>query len=155
MGILEMKKKCCCFGHRYIYTEISSKIEEEIVDLIENKNVSIFYTGGMGDFDRAFCSAVRKIKHKYTWIKLNLVKPYFTKDLNVNKDFYQLNYDSIIIPEELMDVHYKSAIKWRNRWMVDNSNFLITYVYKNYGGAYEAVSYAKKKNKEVINLAQK
>ena len=39
--------------------------------------------------------------------------------------------------------------------MVDNSNFLIAYVYKNYGGAYEVVSYAKKKNKEVINLAQK
>lgn len=111
MGISEMEKKCCCFGHRYIYTDISSKIEQEIVALIEDKNVSIFYTGGMGDFDRAFCSVVRKVKHKYTWIKLNLVKPYFTKDLNVNKDFYQMNYDSIIIPEELIGVHYKSAIK--------------------------------------------
>lgn len=138
-----MYKKCCCFGHRFVYEDIESKIEKELIDLIENKNVLTFYTGGMGDFDNLFSSAVRKIKHGYVGIKLILVRPYFTNELNTNKEFYQLNYDSVIIPEELMGIHYKRAIGERNRWMVDNSDFLLAYVNKSFGGAYEAVSYAK------------
>lgn len=150
-----MGKKCCGFGHRYIYTDIKADIEEIIVDLIKNKNVDTFYTGGMGDFDDLFSYVVRKLKKQYTDIKLILVKPYFTNELNKNKDYYQANYDSVIIPDELIGAHYKSSIRLRNRWIVKNSDIIIFYVYRNFGGAYEALKYAKKQNKETIELVPK
>lgn len=148
-----MSRSCCCFGHRFVYEDISARLEKELVRLVETKDVITFYTGGMGDFDNLYSSAVRKIKREYPEIRLILVKPYFTSDLNTDKDFYSMNYDSVIIPEELMGVHYMSAIKQRNIWLADNSDFIVAYVNKDFGGAYEAVKYADKKQKEVINLA--
>lgn len=147
-----MKKKCCGFGHRNIYINIDSKIEKILIDLIENKFVDLFYKGGMGDFDKIFSTAVRKLKKKYVDIKLILVYPYFTNDINVNKEFYNTNYDSILIPEEFAGAHYKRAIKLRNKWMIDNSEFVISCVNRNFGGAYEAVKYAKKSKKKIFNI---
>lgn len=126
-----MSRSCCCFGHRFVYTDINARLEKELIKLVETKDVNIFYTGGMGEFDNLYSSAVRTLKHSYTDIKLILVKPYFTNDLNTDKDFYTASYDSVIIPEELIGVHYKGAIKQRNRWMVDNSDYLIAYIILN------------------------
>lgn len=62
-------------------------------------------------------------------------------------------YDEVIVPMELAGVHYKSAITKRNRWMVDASQVLIAFVYRDHGGAYSTLRYAQKKNLQVINLA--
>lgn len=145
-------KKCCAFGHRIIFENIRGKTESIVKDLIEKYGINLFYTGGMGEFDNMFSSVVRTIKKQYSNINLVLVKPYFTQDLNKNKIYYDTNYDSVIIPTQLADVYYKSAIKQRNQWIIDNSDIVITYVQKNYGGAYEAEKYAKKKDKKIIRL---
>lgn len=149
------KNACCAFGHRFVYENVGAKLEKVLIELVENRNMITFYTGGMGDFDSMYSSAVRKIKLKYSDVRLVLVKPYFTNDLNTDKDFYIMNYDSVIIPEELMGVHYKAAVKQRNRWMIDNSNYVITYVNKDFGGAYEAQRYAKSKDKKLINIEKR
>ena len=46
-----------------------------------------------------------------------------------------------------------AAIKARNRWMVDNSDLIICYIIRNYGGAADAVKYARHKEKRIINPA--
>lgn len=147
-----MGNRCCGFGHREIYQSISSNLQKLISDLICNKNVDIFYTGRIGDFDNLFSSAVRKEKKYYKDVKLILVKPYFSSELNKNKEFYESNYDSIIIPSKLMGAYYKSAIKLRNRWLVNNSDIVISCVYRNFGGAYTVVKYAERMNKEIVKL---
>ena len=50
--------------------------------------------------------------------------------------------------------NYKAAIQKRNRWLVDRADFLIAYLFRDFGGAYETVKYAKKQGKPVINLAE-
>lgn len=80
------------------------------------------------------------------------VKPYLTKELNDNKEFYYKTFDNIIIPEELTGTYYKSAIKKRNRWMIDNSDAVIIFTVLNSGGAFEAEKYAEKSNKKIIKL---
>jgi len=147
-----MERKCCCFGHRNLFYEVTDKLNLTIVKLIEEHNVTIFISGGMGDFDALFEKAVCKAKLKYPQIQLILVKPYFSNKLNTNKDFYEQIYDSIIIPEELANVHYKAAIKKRNKLIVDNCDFIISCIYRNFGGAYDAVKYAESKNKTIISL---
>jgi hypothetical protein len=59
-------------------------------------------------------------------------------------------YDDVIIPPELIGVHYKAAIKARNRWMIDNSDVILIYTVRNYGGACEAKRYAQHENKAII-----
>lgn len=147
-----MNNTCCFFGHRDIFDPISDLIYEKICDLIESRNFTTFIVGDYGDFDKICASMVRKAKQRYKNIKLILVRPYFSNELNTNKEYYENLYDDVIIPDELADVHYKSVIGKRNQWMIENSQYTIFYVKRQYGGAYNALKYAKKLNKEFINL---
>jgi uncharacterized phage-like protein YoqJ len=142
-------KACCGFGHRNVFENISSKLDNAVEEAIA-QGCEIFYTGAMGEFDSLFSFAVRSAKKTYQHIKLICVKPYFTNDINTNREYYASLYDDIIIPDELVDIHYKAAIKARNRWMIDNSDIVLIYTVRNYGGAYEAKQYAQHENKAII-----
>ena len=110
----------------------------------------MFYTGAMGEFDEIFSSAVRFLKKTYPEIKLVCVKPYLTKEINESGDYLYSLYDDIIIPTELADIHYKTVITKRNQWIIDKCDVVIGYTIRDYGGAYKAIDYAKKKGKEII-----
>ena len=144
-------KACCGFGHRNVFENISSKLDNAVEEAI-TQGCEIFYTGAMGDFDSLFSSAVRSAKKVYPYIKLIYVKPYFTNDINTDKDYYAALYDDIIIPDELAGIHPKAAIKARNRWMIDNSDIVLIYTVRNFGGAYEAKRYAERNGKRLIKI---
>ena len=141
---------CTCFGHRETYKDFSRVLSELLEDLILNQGVVEFWTGGMGNFDGSFSAAVRGLKRKYPDIKLILIKPYFSNELNTNKEYYEFTYDDVVIPDVLAGVHPKSAITKRNRWMVENSDFIVTYVRRDHGGAFEAKKYAAKLDKVIF-----
>ncbi|MBR5022688.1 MAG: DUF1273 family protein [Oscillospiraceae bacterium] len=143
-------KICTCFGHRETYKDFSRVLSELLEDLILNQGVVEFWTGGMGNFDGSFSAAVRGLKRKYPDIKLILIKPYFSNELNTNKEYYEYTYDDVVIPDILAGVHPKSAITKRNRWMVENSDFIVTYVRRDHGGAFEAKKYAAKLDKVIF-----
>lgn len=142
-------KACCGFGHRNVFENIRDKLDNA-VEIAIAQGCGMFYTGAMGDFDSLFSSAVRSAKKVYPYIKLICVKPYFTTDINTDKDYYAALYDDIIIPDELAGIHPKAAIKARNRWMIDNSDIVFIYTVRNYGGAYKAKQYAQHENKAII-----
>ena len=143
---------CCGFGHRDVLEKIDDAVYTAVLKAAE-QGCDIFYTGAMGEFDSLFSSAVRKVKKTYPEIKLICVKPYFTNDLNTNRDYYELLYDDVIIPYELADIHPKAAIKYRNRWMIDHSNLILIYTKRTYGGAYEARKYAERIGKEMVYIS--
>lgn len=148
---------CVFAGHREVYQSgIDAKIEEAINRLLQTDNEFVFFTGGMGNFDDKCASAVRSAKRRRPDlnISLALVLPYMSNRLNIDKEYYEYLYDEIIIPAELDNVHYKAAIKKRNRWMVDQADHVIAYIYREFGGALETVKYARKQGKSVINLAE-
>ena len=149
---MENKKICCGFGHREIYQNITAELAQAIESAITEHGVTTFYTGGMGEFDALFSSAVRAAKARHKQIKLVLVKPYFSNELNASKEYYESFYDDVFIPTEILGTHYKSAITRRNRFMVDKADLIICFISRDYGGAYTAVQYAKKKSKPIINL---
>lgn len=84
--------------------------------------------------------------------QLILVKPYFSNELNTNREYYNTFFDDVVIPNELLDVHYKSAIQKRNQWMVDRSEFVIAGVYRDFGGAFQTIQYASKAGKKVVDI---
>ncbi len=152
------KVKVCTFaGHREVYqANISEMLDEAISKIINTDDNFRFLVGGMGEFDGICSSAVRRAKRKYPnkEIRLELVLPYLTHELNENKLYYETSFDDVVIPIELAGVHYKSAITKRNRWMVEQSDWLIAFIYRDFGGAYTTLRYAEKKGLQIINLAK-
>lgn len=148
-----MLKVCSGFGHRNVLQNIDEKLYEYIEEAIK-MGCTVFYTGAMGDFDTKFSLAVRQAKHRHKNINIKLicVKPYLTKSLNIEKEFYYSMYDDILIPTELANIHYKSIITKRNEWIIDNSDVVISYTIHNYGGAFTAVKYAEKNNKIILKI---
>lgn len=147
-----MKSKSCCgFGHREVFENITERINSAVREAAE-QGCEIFYTGAMGQFDELFSASVRIMKKEYPNIKLICVNPYMTMDINkIGNHLYTL-YDDVIIPTELADIHYKSIITKRNQWMIQNSNIVICYTRRNFGGAYAAMKYAKKIGKSLLIL---
>lgn len=136
-----------------MFSSIENDLFMAINDLINKNGVKLFYTGGMGEFDDMFSATVKKTKIRHhNDVKLILVKPYFSNEINTNKEFYEQYYDDVIIPCELLETHPKAAIKKRNQWMIDESDYVIGGVYKDYGGAYDAIRYAAKQGKLYINI---
>ena len=150
----EQKPKTCCgFGHREVINNITDKLDCSVLDAAK-QGCTLFYTGAMGEFDDLFSSAVKKAKMIYPDIKLICVKPYMTNDINECGDYLYTLYDDIIIPYELMGIHFKSAITKRNQWIISKSDIVIIYSIRNYGGAYAAYKYARSHNKMIISLGE-
>lgn len=132
--------------------DIESALHEALCGLIENQGVTCFLTGGMGEFDELFAKTVRSLRGQYPQICLCLAVPYLTKRLNDQSDLFSSLYDEIILPAKLDGVNKIAAIPLRNRWMVDNSDFVVSAVHRDFGGAYEAVTYAVQRDVPIINL---
>ena len=146
------------FGHADFYPSDATRkaLEDVIEHLIIVSGVDTFLVGGMGHFDGVAASAVHSMKKRYPEhpIELDLVIPYRTADLQRNKTFYETDYDNIIFPDAVWGSHPKGAITKRNRWMIQQSQFLICYVDHSWGGAWQALEYAKRQSHiSIQNLA--
>lgn len=150
---------CTFAGHREVFlSSIKRDIDHALSEIVQAEDDYIlFYSGGMGDFDIMCEAAVRRLKKKYPDlnIRLSLVLPYMTNQINRDKEYLESRFDDIIIPMDLIGVHYKAAIKKRNRWMVDQADKVLAYVYRDFGGAYDTIKYALRTGKPVLNLAEK
>ena len=152
---MQLGKCCSAFGHSNFYANVYDVLQNTISTLVREQEVTVFMTGGMGNFDAMFCRTVREIKVQNREVQLILVKPYFSNELNTNREYYNTYFDDVVIPNELLGVHYKSAIQKRNRWMVDRSEFVIAGVYRDFGGAFKTIQYASKAGKKVIDILKK
>lgn len=149
-----MHEKICAFcGHRDVFEpNVKERAEKEIISLIE-MGFTTFYSGGMGDFDIICERIVRKFKKKNDKIKLYLILPYMKSEINKDREYYKTLYDEIIVPD-LGNPHHKRAITVRNRWIVENSDAVLAYVFRDFGGAYTMLKYAEKSRVQDINICQ-
>ena len=67
--------------------------------------------------------------------------------------FQKTMYDSVLYPE-IENKPKRYAILYRNKYMVEKADYVIAYVSHNWGGAYSTYQYAKRKGKNIFNLAQ-
>ena len=114
-----MEKACSGFGHRTVFGNIELAVQACVIQAIE-MGCTVFYTGAMGEFDRVFISAVRAAKRRYPALGLRLicVKPYLTNEMNTHKAQYDALYDDVLVPEELMGLHYKRACLWEEPFLL-------------------------------------
>ena len=151
-GVIYLKK-CSFAGHRDFYDRnIRQKLLSIIEDLVKNHSIRIFFVGNYGAFDRMITGILNEIKKTYS-IRIELIVPYLTQEIINNKLFYEKNYDRISIPPFSSSTPNKYKIIKTNEYMIDNSDFLICYVSKEWGGAAKTLEYALKMKKKVINVA--
>lgn len=63
----------------------------------------------------------------------------------------QQGYDGVNFPT-LEKSCYKTALQKRNRWMVQNRDFMIAYIRRRYGGARQTYQFAKKLSMMIKNV---
>ena len=136
------------FGHSDF--KENDEFEKIILDLLEKKigdNVAEIYLGGYGNFDAFAYKCCKKYKQNHSNVSLVFVTPY------LNFENSNLMYDYVIYPE----IEYKPlrfAITYRNRYMVEKAEYIIFYLNREWGGAYQSYKYAKQKKKDLLNLAE-
>ena len=136
---------CSFFGHRDCPSSVKASLCKAIEQLICNQQVDTFYVGTQGAFDRMAYAALVELRQRYSHIKVYRVLAYMPKpDDSDTAD--------TIVPEGIEKVHPRYAIVHRNNWMIDRSDFDISYITHPTGGAYQAVERAKKKGKTIIAI---
>lgn len=136
------------FGHSDF--KENDEFEKIILDLLEKKigdNVAEIYLGGYGNFDAFAYKCCKKYKQNHSNVSLVFVTPY------LNFENSNLMYDYVIYPE-IEDKPLRFAITYRNRYMVEKAEYIIFYLNREWGGAYQSYKYAKQKKKELLNLAE-
>ena len=136
------------FGHKDTPKEIEPTLRTTLVDLIENHGATEFYVGNNGNFDTMVRRQLENLSQTYP-ITYNVVLAY----LPTKKSEYD-DYTNTIYPEGIETVHKRFAISYRNKWMVEQSDIVITYVARTYGGAWQFKTMAERQGKTVIELSE-
>ena len=147
-----MGKACTFFGHRDCPSSIKPRLREVLIDLIEKYDVDMFYVGQQGVFDGIVHSVLKELASVYPHIRYAVV----LERLPPKRDeFDTRDYSDTMLPEGIETVHPRFAISWRNKWMLKQSDYVVTYTTHSWGGAAQFAESAKKQSKKVINLPSK
>ena len=138
-------------GHRMVKKNLNLiHLTYQFKNLIE-RGFNTFLTGMALGFDSICFDILYDLKSEYD-IKLISVLPCKNQSYYWNsedKDLYKKRLekaDEIIC---LNEKYVNGCMFERNRFLVDNSNIIVAYYYKNSGGTHYTVNYAKSKNKEI------
>lgn len=141
---------CSFIGHSDTPITIAPKLRQLIVNLIHKQGVNHFILGTHGGYDRMVLSILKDLKKQYPTINYDVILAYMPYKNNNDNTF-----ENTIYPEGLENIPKKFAIIWRNKWMIQKSDFLIAYVEHSWGGAAKILEYAKKReNLQIYNLAE-
>ena len=142
------------FGHRDFCAHqiLDGKLPPLLKELIHTSLFLEIYIGRNGEFDLYAATIVKHVQREAgnRNNEMICVLPYPEKDM----EYYAEYYDRVMIPERGEKMHPKSAITYRNRWIVEQADLLVCYVDRRTGGAYTALRYAEQLGKKVINFAE-
>ena len=146
------------FGHRSLLNPLSAEehLEREVYKILKSHNYVNFLIGRTGEFDLMAALAIRRVMRTYSRINcsLILVLPYQNSSVENNRDSFLNLYDEIEICPQSADAYYKSAFQVRNQNMIDRSDLVLCCIEHEYGGAYQAVRYARQQQCQMINLVE-
>ncbi|MBQ7948860.1 MAG: hypothetical protein IJ284_03770 [Clostridia bacterium] len=142
-------------GHAQFHK--TEEYEQKILAFLEEKvgdQPADIYLGGYGGFDSFANDCCKKYKETHPKVSLLFITPYMAVEYQKNHlDYQQTRYDGIIYPE-IEDKPKRFAISYRNKWMVEKSDYVVAYINHDWGGAYTTYKHAKRKGKYIFNLGK-
>lgn len=162
-----MTKTCAFFGNDYDFIwrgkrneqrnpQVRERVKEQVVKLIEDKAVDTFLVGEIGGYERDAYDAVLEVQKQYPNISVVLVISKITELHPVGEDdsdymYHRRHCDDWVFPDKCQQGYRRLTIVYRNRWIVENTDYIIGYN-RYQGRAYEFIKQAKSKGVEVIEL---
>lgn len=141
------KQTCTLFGHRECPETVKPILRAVLEELITVQGVTMFYVGHQGQFDRYARGILRQLKARYPHMEYAVVLAYLPTERREYDD-----HSDTMLPEGIEHVHPRFALDWRNRWMLDRADLLVTHVVHDWGGAAKYAEAARKRGKPVINI---
>lgn len=129
---------CTFFGHSQC-PDLRSELRDAVMRLACD-GVDMFYVGDNGRFDAQVRSVLSELGLRY-----GVVLAYLPKGGGAD-------FDDTMFPEGLELVHPRYAIDRRNRWMLERSDYVVTYVHHGWGGAAKFAALAERQGKRMIRL---
>lgn len=130
---------CTFFGHSDSPDSVRSMIKETIAcQLMDNPNTS-FLVGNHGNFDRMVLSVLKELEKELPVLDYSVVLAYLPED----KAKLPAAPEHTLYPEGIETVPKRFTIAWRNKWMVGESDVVICYISRWYGGAAKYVEMAQ------------
>ncbi len=129
---------CTFFGHSDC-PDLRAELKNAVMLLVE-VGVDTFYVGNQGRFDAQVRRVLSKLGVRYA-----VVLAYLPKGAGAG-------FDDTMFPEGLELVHPRYAIERRNRWMLERSDYVVTYVHHGWGGAAKFAALAERQGKRMIRL---
>lgn len=155
------KNYVCCFsGHRIIPKEILPQIEmaveKSVIELLSH-DVIFFGSGGALGFDQLAAEAVLRLKANYTHIKLVMVLPCPPEQQSLKwNDGQKKRYFNLLEQADKVRVlspqYTNNCMLDRNRYLVNNSAYLICYLRKQHGGTFYTANYAERQGLKILRL---
>lgn len=166
MDILYDFKKCCFSGYRpskmpfkFDDNDIDFQIFEKrlytTVEALLQDDCRIFYCGMAMGFDILAAKVVLYFKKRYNDIKLICAIPFEEQEMSFPQEWKEKYYcilqncDEVIV---LSKQYHNGCYQNRNKYMVDNSDYVVTWYDGKAGGTRNTLKYAEKKNRYIINI---
>ncbi len=137
---------CTFLGHRDCPEDMEPKLREALIDLIVHHGVEMFYVGHQGRFDAMARQILGELQREHP-IRYAVVLAYLPGKQTEYDDFADT-----MVPEGIEAVHPRYAISWRNNWMLQRSDYVVTYITHTWGGAAQLAQPARKQGKTLICL---
>ena len=135
-------KSCFFIGSRHSSDDLIEPLKQAIETHITGYGVKTFIVGHYGNFDSMVIGALREAKKQHNDIELYLLAPYA---LNQKTDTPE-GFDGTFYPDGLEKVPLRLAIVQANKFMVNNSDYLIAH--QGIGNSRNLVEYAQKREKK-------
>lgn len=151
--IIKKDKTCCFTGHRVLKKDINVDNVDKVIQNLIDKGINTFLVGMALGFD-LLCFE-RLLLKKDQNIKIVACIPCRGQELKYPLKEKEKYYNFLEQADEkiyMFEEYENGCMFVRNRFLVDNSNIIVAYVYKKSGGAYYTINYAEKRRKEIIYI---
>ena len=161
-------KKCCFTGYRpskfpFALDDGNSqfkRFENKLIDAVfslADEGCYTFYSGMAMGFDIIAARTVLMLRDSYKKASISLVCviPFIEQPKTYdNKWRDEYNYILSAADETVLisDKYFKGCYQRRNIFMVDNSDYILTWYNGLPGGTKNTLDYAKNQNKKIVNL---
>ena len=144
-----MNNACTFFGHHYYSEQIEPALRSVLIDLIEKNKIKTFYAGNQGKFDSLVHRTLFDLSREFA-ISFYVVLAYMPEKRN---SCFDDSHIETVLPDGIEKIPKRYAIDFRNKWMIINSDYVVTYVRHDLGsGAARFKRLAEKKNKTIIEI---
>ena len=154
---------CCFTGYRPSKFPFSLENEKtalenaliEAVFALSAEGCTTFYSGMAMGFDILAAEAVLLLKERKENVRLICAVPFKGQGDNFPEPWHSRYEEIIKCADEVIvmsDKYYKGCYHKRNAFLVDNSDYVVTWFDGQPGGTASTISYAQKKGRYIINL---